>query len=205
MKRLVLAFLVVWLLLLGACAPTRVSEPAIPVHFNTYTDELGLFSISYPPDWELALWAIEDLEQFTKELLKSIDQDASLEKHGVIFAAGVPMETGYYSPNVNMIVTPLTAGGLTLDEEAEAATQYVKDIAKEYHEFSRVKTTVDGKEAVIVEYEADFLGLDRSHHLVMMMFAGRVGWTVTCTTTPDRFGEFEADLHAIVRSLRILK
>ena len=42
--------------------PPTVIEPEIPAHFTTYTDEAGLFSISYPPDWEPTLSQMEAVE-----------------------------------------------------------------------------------------------------------------------------------------------
>ena len=39
-----------------------IVEPEIPAHFSTHTDEMALFSISYPPDWEPALSVMEELE-----------------------------------------------------------------------------------------------------------------------------------------------
>jgi hypothetical protein len=34
----------------GCAEKEAHTEPEIPAHFTTYTDEAGLFSISYPPD-----------------------------------------------------------------------------------------------------------------------------------------------------------
>ena len=41
-------------------------EPAIPAHFATYTDELGIYRISYPPEWELDLESVDDIENFAE-------------------------------------------------------------------------------------------------------------------------------------------
>ena len=205
MKRLTLAVLVIGVLLLGACAPARISEPPIPVHFTTYTDELGLFSISYPPEWELALSEIEFLELFTKKLLESIESGLPLERAGAIFFAGVPTETGYM-PNVNIIVESLPGAGWTHDELVEAEIRSSKHFVKDYHELSRVKTTIGGREATIVEYEGTFPKLDKKYHwLVMVTLVGKTAWVVTCTALPEKFSKWEEDFNAIVRSLRILK
>ena len=74
--------------------PPLSPEPPIPAHFTTYTDELGLFSISYPPDWELALSLVKGFEESSKELLKSMEFDLPLESTSMIFLAGMPTEIG---------------------------------------------------------------------------------------------------------------
>lgn len=127
-------------------APTSTSESAVPAHFITYTDEAGFFSISYPPDWELALSEIEGLTQDVEAYLKDINSEGSSEEGSVVFFAGVPCGTGY-NPNVSIVIAPLGEGRWTLENLVEAVVQrgYMKD-AEEYHEFSRIKTVVDGKE-----------------------------------------------------------
>lgn len=206
MKRLILAVLIIGLLLLGACAPTSVSESAIPAHFTTYTDEAGLFSISYPPEWELALSEeIEVLEQFIKEVITSIESDAPVERSGAIFFAGVPTETGYM-PSVNIMVEALSGIVWTHDKLVEAEIKGVKHFVQDYHELSRVKTTVGGREATIVEYEGTYPKLDKKYHfLVMVTLVGKTAWIVTCTALPDEYSKWEDDFNAIVKSLRVLK
>ena len=184
--------------------PPPLAEPAIPAHFTTYTDEANLFSISYPPDWELALSLIEGLEQATKEIIKSIETDVPLERSSAIFFVGVPTEEGY-APNVNIGVESLPGGGWTLDEAVEASIRGIKQVVEEYHEFSRVKTTVGGREAVIIDSEVDFPGLGRLRALQMCVLVGKVAWFVTCTPPAGEFSQWEDDFHDIVRSLRILK
>lgn len=207
MRKLVLAFLVAGLVLLGACAPTSVSKPAIPVHFATYTNELGLFSISYPPEWELAPSKIESLTQDTEDYMKGIGSEGSLAAAKVVFLAGVPYESGH-NPNVSVVVTPVGEGRWKLEDLVEAVVQrgYMKD-AEEYHEFSRTKIVVDGREAIILDCEAKYpLVADEFRVLTMYLRDSELMWAVTCgVLSPKSFSDFESDLHAIVRSLRILK
>jgi len=178
------------------------AEPTIPAHFTTYTDEAGLFSISYPPDWEPALSLIEGLEEATKELLESIELDLPLERVSAIFFAGVPTEMGY-APNVNIVVESLPGVMWTHDKVVEAEIEGLKDVVDDYHEFSRIKTTISGREATIVEWEGTYPQLGRGHQLQMFMLVGKVAWIVTCTPPSGEFSKYEDDFHAIVRSLRI--
>ena len=206
MKRLLLAFLVIGLLLLGACAPAEVSEPPIPAHFATYTDELGLFSISYPPDWELALSKIEGLTQDVEDYMKGIGSEGSLAGGKVVFFAGVPYQTGH-NPNVSVMATPSGEGNWKLEDLVEAVVQrgYMKD-AEEYHEFSRIKTVVDGREAIILDCGAKYpLFAAELRALTIYLRDNKVVWVVSCSVlSPKDFSDFETDLHAIVKSLRIL-
>lgn len=203
MKRLMIALLVIGGLLLGACAPTSVSEPPIPANFITYTDESGLFSISYPSDWELALYLLEGLEEITKNIITSIESDAPVERLGYIFFAGLPTDTGYM-PNVNIGVESLSRV-ISHDEMVEANIRSLKSLAKDYHEFNRVKTTIDGRIATIIEYEFVVPTVGNCHFLAMVTLVGKTSWIVTCGARPEEFSNWKDDFDSIVRSLRILR
>lgn len=188
----------------GCAQKEAPPEPQIPAHFTTYTDEAGLFSISYPPDWELALSIIEDLEQAVKELVQSIESDAPIERASIIFFAGAPVETGWM-PNVNIVVESLPGLTWTHDEAVEAEVQGIKQIYPDYRQFSRTDTTIDGRKATIIDSEATIPGFGKTQQLQMFALVGKIVWIVTCTSEPGKFSESEEDFYAIVRSLRILK
>ena len=133
-KRIIFALIAVIMIslfigLLLACAapsptPTPAPETPIPTHYSTFTEE-GLYSISYPPDWEPALSIIEEVEQFVKEQLKSENPELPTEQITCIFYAGKPVETGYM-PNVNILIETLPQD-MTLDEYAEASVKFAKE------------------------------------------------------------------------------
>jgi len=181
-------------------------EPAIPAHFTTYTSELGLFSISYPSDWELALSQIEDVTQGLNDYWRGIKPERAVKASSVVFFAGVPYASGY-NPNAFIILIPSDEGNWKLDDLVEAAVQQglMKD-GQEYREFSRYRSTVDGKEAVFLEYEVTYPALGRLHALDMYVRDRRMLIKVACGVIPPKsFSEYEADLYAIVRSLRVLR
>jgi len=207
MKRILLPVLVIGVLLLGACgAPTTapVSEPAIPAHYTTYTNEAGLFSISYPPEWETALSLIPDLEAGVKDVITSIESDLPVGNARTIFLAGLPIEGGY-APNVNIGVESMPGIVWTHDKVVEAEITGIKQIIPDYHEFSRVKTTVGGREATIVDCEGTYPQLGKFHDLLMIILVGKTAWCVTCTSSSGEFSKWANDFNAVVRSLRILK
>jgi len=183
-------------------APTP-SEPEIPANYTTYTDESNVFSISYPADWETALSLIAGLEQSAKEAINSLKTGVSVEKASIIFLAGRRTATGY-EPSVNIAIEPVPEGVSTTDQLVEAEVQGVKKSTQDYREFSRVKTTVNGRETAIVDFEGTPTGAStKLHFLQMSMLVNKTAWVVTCVALPDDFSSWENDFNAIVRSLRI--
>jgi len=122
--------------------------------------------------------------------------------------AGLASEAGY-NCEVRVVVEPVPplSGGVTrmLDAVVEAEIGQLKFLVRQYHEFSRVETTIGGREVVIVDCEGDFPGFGKRRQLQMITFADRFRWVVTCLASPEKFSDFEDDLYTIVRSLRILE
>ena len=184
--------------------PTAIEpEPAIPAHYTTYTDELGLFSISYPPEWELDLESMEEVKQFSQDLIDSITSDFSIEETRLLFMAGLRIAGGHI-PNVNILVEPVY-GMRTHDQLVEAGIEGLKAVVSDYREFSRVRTTVDNRTATILECEATIPGLGTFRLVYMICVVNRTGWAVTCTALPDDYSKWRDDFNSVVRSLRILK
>ncbi len=195
MKHLILAIIAIGLLLFGGCAPTKVSEPSITAHFTTYTDKSGLFSISYPLEWEPGFSLIEG---------------------NTIFVAGKPYQDGY-NPNVSILLLPYKQTLLLpyqpadesawkLEDFVEVKVQEEIKLFKEYHENSRTTIVVGGKEAIVLDSQSEFPGFGTTRSLKMYVRNDKLVWEVICGVLPaNNFSDFETDFHAIVRSLRILK
>ena len=179
-------------------------ETIVPAHFTTYTDELVLFSISYPPEWEPVPGVIEEAEQAAKDIVSSITSDSPLEEASLLFIAGLPATTGL-NPNVNIGVSPLPVIMWTHDELVTATIEGHKEVFPGYHEFSRVKTTIDNRTATIIDFKATIPESDTYRFVQMISLVGKTVWAVTCTTLRDDYSNWEDDFDAIVRSLRILK
>ncbi len=224
MKRRILILLVISMLAFGACAqptstpstvrqeetPTQIPEPIIPVHFITYTDDSSFFSISYPPDWEPFPSRLEEMIPISKDLFKGYDSDVSLAGLFFVFYAELPAEPDATNPNMNIVVQSLSdmisRGWVTLDEIVEAKLLRTEEIKQDYHEFSRFNTIIGGREAVVIDWGDSYPDLDKKARSVQMfMIADNLLWKVTCYADSEKFNDFEDDLHAIVRSLRILK
>lgn len=169
-------------LVAGSVSPSP--EPPIPAHFTTYTDEAGLFNISYPPDWEPA------------PLLKKLFEQAIEQPVNYVFVAWKPVAS-YKGFDATVTISVIEEAGL--DEES-----LFGNTLPEYYEFSRTKTTIGKKKAVIIDYEANFSGV-KNRRLTMLVAVDNNLWKVSCRATPGKFSNFEDDFNAIVRSLRILK
>ena len=187
-----------------------ISEPPIPAHFSTYTDEAGFFSISYPPEWKPFPSWFEELGGLSQDFFKGYDSDTSLVGLFFVFIAEAPRDSGGFSPNINIVVQALsdmtTRGWKTLDEIVESKLQRTKEIKQGYHEFSRVNTIIGGREAVIIDWESYTSDSSTKVRCIQVfIIADRLVWKVTCYADSEKFSDFEGDLHTIVRSLRILK
>jgi len=202
-KGLSLLILVIAFLSLGVFAQ---SESSIPTNFTTYTDEANFFSISYPENWEPAFSMIESLKQEAENLLKSIDEKGSFKKNNVVFFGGVLLDSGYYNPNICIIAEPLGDDNVKLEDSVELSVRECKRYSEEYREFSRTKTIIDGRQAIILDFEARPLNLPLIHYLNMSMCIDKFLWTTTCAiVSPLNFYDFKDDLYAIVKSFQVLK
>ena len=185
-------------------APTIEPELAIPADFVTYTDELALFSISYPPDWELNLEQMEAVSWHSWQAHRvKTATGLSIEEAVFLFVAGRPVGKGL-DPNVNIGLFP-NPDIQSLDDLAEQCREQAT-FYEEYQPFKEIRTTVGGREALI--FDAEFvisqdLGRDRS--LQLHVIQGETEWIVTCLTGPEQFPAEEETLHRVARSFRILK
>ena len=188
---------------------TPATEPAIPSHYTTYADEANIFSISYPPEWEVNLSLIDDVkfQEYMKQSLESGTPESVVEDipYIIVFLAGIPTGKGGYSPNVNIAIVPSFGEEPNLDDLIDEKIKASKELFAEYTSFLRIPTTVDGTDAVITESESYLSGRERSCHLTMHMLKYNVIWIVTCTSSATEFTNYEDDFYHVVRSLRILK
>jgi len=204
-KRVSLLILVIAFLSLGVYAQSKSS---IPANFTTYTDEVCLFRISYPTNWEPALSIIESLKQKTIKYLKSIDSESSsgYERSNIVFLGGAPLDSGGYNPNICVLIDPLISDKFKLEDLVELSVQGWKKETEEYREFSRTKTIINGKQAIILDYESHYPNIGTVHVLVMIILTDRFAWMVSCSVVPPiNYYDFKDDLYAIVKSFQILK
>ena len=180
-------------------------EPKIPSHYTTYTSE-ELFSVSYPPDWAPATSVMEEVFEDIKEWAETAAPEAAggMEDVRMVFIAGMPFEEGYY-PSVNVIVYPKPLFALTLDALVQAETQWARENLQQYHEYSQVKTTVDGREVIIIDMKGHDPDMGTWRYFQLYTIKDNLVWVVTTSCILEDFGYYEDTFDQIIRSLRILK
>jgi hypothetical protein len=176
-------------------------EPAVPADYITYTSKPGLFSISYPPGWEVKQSSLLDMEQAAKDYIDDIAANLTLADVSVLFFASREAATGNLT--LNIVIEPVSPNVLTHDQLVEAELKGIRQVAEDYVQVSRTKTTVDGREATVIDHEYTLPNATRVHLLQMIILVDRVAWIVTCAAPPDEFAGHEPEFQSIVRTLRI--
>lgn len=181
--------------------------PTTPPGFITFTDELNVFSISYPSAWQLDLSSMSELDEFAKNRLESVT-GARLAATRLIFSAGVSAQEGSI-PNVVLNVETLPAE-VALDEYFEAGQQFLRELFAPYRVHKQGRVLLGRTEAMVsdAEFDPSFLGAglpDKGRAITLVTVDRGIGWIVTCTVripTPD---DDLQTCDALVRSLRILR
>ena len=186
-----------------APATKQVQESDIPANFTTYTEE-GLFSVSYPSDWRPAKSMIDYIMEESEKEITAVDPTASLEGMGMIFFGGKECPEGYY-PNVNIMTDKRFIGYFTLDEVYEANDLWCEENLPGYEVLSVNRTAVDGRDAIIDEYEDNDPQWGRWRYICMCTVEGDFAWLVTCGCEYQDFNKYKGVFESVVRSLRILQ
>ena len=181
---------------------TTTTEIQPPADYTTYTSQ-GLFSISYPSDWKLLNYTLEDLEVMVQDLLTSIDSGLPLNQVSYIFAAGLPTDLGW-EPSTNIVVESLPFPVSSLDEAVDAEIAGIRSFVDVYMEIYRTNMFIGGIEATIIYWEG-IMGMDNLSKLQMYMLLDDIVWIVTCTPPPGEYGQWEEEFSNIVFSFRYLK
>ena len=181
---------------------TTTTETQAPGNFTTYTNA-GLFSISYPSDWELLNYLIEDLEAMVQDVLLSIDSSLPLDQASYIFTAGLPTDLGW-EPSINIVVESLPFPVSSLDEAVNAEIAGIQSVVDTYIEISRTNVVIGGREATIL-YWKGIISLDSVSNLQMFMLLDNIVWILTCTPPSGEYDDWEDDFYNIMDSFRYLK
>ena len=205
LKKLLFILLIVILLQPGIFAE---SNQPIPSNFTTYTHE-GLFSISYPKEWEPILSIIESMKQKTNEYFKSIGGTVIPDEIQIVFLGGIPFANDVYNPNINVAIAPVGKQKIDLEileKFAEMMIQIYKEETKDFKKIAQKTEVIDGKQAILLECEALYPNLSSFHVLQTVLYDGEFMWIITTGVVPPlSFNTFKDDIYAISRSLKILR
>ena len=158
--------------------------PTIPAGFVTFTDELNLFTISYPSDWEIE-------EQMTV---------------GTVFVAAMPPQD---SPNVSISVESVPVA-LAVAEYYAANEQAVKEIRTGFKPHSRASVLLGNNEAIITDSEFDSSSLvpgaiGKIRVVQALTVYGEVGWNISCGIGLPASAQDLRTCEAVVLSFKILQ
>jgi len=181
---------------------TNTKETQAPSDFTTFTSE-SLFSISYPSDWELLNYMLEDIEAIVQDVLFNIDSGLPLDQASYIFLAGLPADLGW-EPSINIVVESLPFPVSSLDEAVDAEIIGLQSVVDTYIEISRTNVSIGGRDATILYWEG-IIGLDSVSNLQMIMLLDNIVWILTCTPPPSEYYAWEEDFDSIMNSFRYLK
>jgi len=149
---------------------------------------------------------MEEVFEDVKEWAETAEPEAAgtIEDVRIVFLAGIPSEEGYY-PNVTVIVYPKPILALTLDALVQAETLWGKENLQQYHEYSQVKTTVDGREAITIDMKNYEPGMGTWRCFQLYTIKDNLVWVVTTSCFLEDFGYYKDTFDQIIRSLRILR
>ena len=188
--------------------PVPLPTPTTPPGFVTFTDELNVFSISYPSAWQLDLSSMSELDAFARNLVESATGGPRAGLR-LIFSAGVDAQEGSI-PNVVVNVETLPVG-LTLDEYFEGGQRFMRSTIAAYRVHKQAKVLLGRTEAIVYDVEFDpssfmVAGSPSKGRAISLVAVDRaIGWTVTCTVkVPTRDDDLQT-CDAVARSFRVLR
>jgi hypothetical protein len=180
-----------------------LTAPQVPVNYTTYMDESGLFSISYPADWETKPPQTTLYGKNAKETVSGLKSGLPVEDFSVIFVAEKPPQDSN-EPYVNISLEPLPAGVTTLEQVIQSDMLAARTAYKDFTQLSGIKTTVDGKEAAIIEWEGTIPAEQYNLYCFQLyMLTDKAIWVVTCGSSHENSTPWRDDFNTIVRTIRI--
>jgi hypothetical protein len=195
--RLVLLCLVLLLVFSGCNRPkTTDTEPTIPASYTTFTDEMKLFSIAYPSEWKICYFPQLELEATIIAEVQANTGSGDIKEYG-LFTAGV--SEGAF-PMVSVSIRAIPSSASSHSQVVDAVINPTRQNENRVQELSRLETTVEGREATILELE-----VPEFYMLHMITTVDRRVWEVACSSDPEDSEQWKDDFQVIVRSLRLLK
>jgi len=207
------------LLVLGMLS-SLITVRACSSSYTTYKSPAGLFGISYPPDWDLALDSIQDVNGVEKNVIDAINSNTPLASAQYIFFADKGPGAG---PAVAVSVESVAVTDYAYDKVIEAYLAEIKQsksVSISFNSIDQVKTKVGGKQAAILDLDynigprastgpGDIVtgpAPYRIHELRLIVPVNKMVWIVECyPASPEDFNKWKPVFQEIVKTLRIYK
>ena len=194
------------LVLVSACAspetvitPVTIVETPVLNHYVIYNSTDDLFSIAYPPEWELEPSAIATNEDAIAALLSVLATGELPTEASYLFTGGLPPN---YLPVIIIMAEPLPATITTHAELVDIKVSSIKAAAPDFKEFARIETTMGGRKATLIDYQITLGGMVR-HDVSAFFVADGLVWTATCVSSRQDFETYKDDMYQVALSLRV--
>ncbi|NIM92231.1 MAG: hypothetical protein GTO18_00740 [Anaerolineales bacterium] len=180
------------------------TEPLLPDEYRTYSDETGIFSISYPSSWQSYTESLDPEMLSTRELVDSIESGELLEREGLILYLDSPSPNDY----CQIWVGPLSDKLASVEEVADTHLASIQKDATKYRQLLYESLLVNRRESVILEYEVEFeveAIVVQLHSLALVTKYHNTIWIASCAVFAEyaSFTAQEAEFHTVLRSLKI--
>jgi hypothetical protein len=179
---------------------TTSPESPVPTYYVTYTAENDLFSISYPGGgWGAEPDMLAENEAAIKTFIADRAQGKQLEQPTLLFVGGLPPS---YIPTIIVLTEPVTENIINHEALVAAKLESFKAAGTNFKEIVRMDTTIDGRQATVIEYSATLGGTPR-HDVVAFLMDNGIVWSVTAAALQQNYKQYLNDQYLIARSLRI--
>jgi len=186
----------------GTSTQAQETEWAVPASYTSYTDSTGLFTISYPANWEELPDSAGVDETEMENLIEKINS-GTLDDAGPIYYWGFPSENSF-NPTCSLVVEPRGNSQRDIRQVMEESIGFMQEIWTGFQQISLEYGKKDGRDIATLEYLAT-ISETQVHSLVQVTIDGNVIWTNGCIVrlTSVEYRWYEIPLNQIVRSLEI--
>jgi len=194
--------LLVALLSITGCTFELKPDPLdeVPAHFVTYTDDSGLFSISYPGGWETGFSVIENRDQKVAQAVSSIEGNKSLEQITQLFLAGKKLGEGYV-PFCQISVG--SAGSEYVHNVRADINAVIEGSTSSYRHIDTADKYSNSEKAIVDQYEFMLNNSVKVQVMQMVFVTERHYWLITCTDLSENYESNKSDFPAILESFRV--
>ena len=137
--------------------------------------------------------------QAIKTFLANKASNTPLDVPTILFVGGIPPS---FVPTIIVLAEPLRADITNQEELVAAKIESFRQAGSNFKEIAHTDTTLGGREATLIEYQA-ILGGAARQDVAAFFIADGVIWSVTCASARQNFPQYKNDLYLIARSLRV--
>jgi hypothetical protein len=197
---------------LTGCAPsstpgvTRLPAAVdLPANYTEYTDTGFGFRISFPEHWG-TMSIVRSLLETARESIPKVNAGQSISPLSVLSVCPKSL-TGtdsYHLPWLTITIRNASPKTASVAEAAAAHTAYMQILVGDYDELASSVTVIDGLDAMLLEYRHADSTLD-THTLMLITVRNGYIWEIRVTSEADKYEDWEADFHTILKSFSFLK